>query len=260
MRYALGRLDDREAAIYVDADMMFFDDPKLVLDELGCDGEILVHEHRYSADKLQYEAISGRFNVGLLAVKNGEQAQACIERWRRQCLDKCVVDPANGFCGDQKYLDEWPRLYSRLRCIGHRGGGVAPWNVLSYRVTSVAGKPMVDDQPVVFYHFHALQILPVGLMGLIKIFPAFGYRLPSDVKKIIYRPYIKIVRENHAVIHGLGLLKKVGFGDGIKKIGSSMFRNFMIQTISPDYIEYISKTLKIFRKYYGSSAQGDAGK
>ena len=37
--------------------------------------------------------------------------------------------------GDQKYLDEWPDLYSSCHIIENMGAGIAPWNYCQYEIS-----------------------------------------------------------------------------------------------------------------------------
>jgi hypothetical protein len=201
LRHALRGAAPGDTVAYLDADLMFFADPMLLLREL--DGhDILIHEHRYAPDRAAWRRSSGTFNVGLVALRPGGQAEACVERWRRQCLDKCVLDPEHGYCGDQGYLDEWPHRYDRLRILGHIGGGVAPWNVAQYTVARGDDGPLVNGVPVVFYHYHALRVVevawPVGLIAD----PAEGYRFPRTVKSLLYRPYLRALSRQQRAIRG----------------------------------------------------------
>jgi hypothetical protein len=143
MRALLAELPEGEILTYIDADLAFFSDPQPVFDEMG-DKAVLIHEHRYAPRYASYATTSGIFNVGLIAIRNGEEGRACLERWRAQCLDKCELDPENGYCGDQKYLDEWPSLYSGLVVAQHPGICVAPWNVENYRIGTKGGQVTAD--------------------------------------------------------------------------------------------------------------------
>jgi len=183
-----------DVVVYLDADLLFFDDPRVLLDELEDGGNVLIHEHRYSPDKAHFEPTSGRFNVGLVAFRAGTEACACVERWRAQTIEKCELDPANGYCGDQGYLNEWPSLYSGLRIMRNIGGGVAPWNVNQYRVGGTSDRPTVDGQPVVFFHYHALETLIEPRFGFVAVHPSLGYAFPRRTREIFYRPYAKLIR------------------------------------------------------------------
>jgi len=183
-----------DTVVYVDADLYFFASPQLLLNELADGGNILIHEHRYSEDRRHYESSSGRFNVGFVAFVVGEESRSCVQRWRRQVLDKCVLDPDNGYCGDQGYLNEWPALYPGLRILANIGGGVAPWNLLTYKVTGDALHPSVDGTPVVFFHYHAFRTVAVEFLGNVAAIPAWGYEFSKEAKKILFVHYSRQVR------------------------------------------------------------------
>lgn len=195
-RWMIRTSSEGEIVVYLDADLLFFADPRLLLDELGDSGNILIHEHRFSAERAGWEATAGRFNVGMIAFRVGDEARACVERWRTQTIERCELDPKNGYCADQGYLNEWPSLYPGVRVMQNIGGGVAPWNVNQYRVGQRdGGGPTVDGQPIVFFHYHALERLIEPRFGFIAVCPSFGYSFPRGTLNAIYRPYARSIRK-----------------------------------------------------------------
>lgn len=197
MLFLLKELAPAEVVTYVDADLAFFSDPQPAFDEMG-DKDILIHEHRYCARMQSYAATSGIFNVGLIAIRNSPEGRTCLERWRMQCLEKCELDPDNGYCGDQKYLDEWPHLYKNLVILRHPGAALAPWNIENYEIGGVPGHVTVDGEPLIFYHYHALRVLSTGLLGLCAVVPAYGYSFTPEQRRLLYRPYAKMLRHVQA--------------------------------------------------------------
>jgi hypothetical protein len=191
--WALRTGSEGDVVVYVDADLVFFGDPRVLLDELFDQYNILIHEHRYSPDCAHYEADSGRFNVGLVAFRASAEGRACAEHWRAQTIDRCELAP--GYCGDQKYLDAWPSLFAGLRILENIGGGVAPWNVNQYEVEERGGRPLVNGRPVIFYHYHALQTLVEPGFGFVAVRPSVGYRFSRQVMDIFYRKYGKRLRQ-----------------------------------------------------------------
>ena len=202
MRALLTELPEGGVLTYIDADLAFFSDPQPVFDEMG-DKAILIHGHRYAPRYVSYAATSGIFNVGLIAIRNGEEGRACLERWRAQCLDKCELDPENGYCGDQKYLDEWPSLYSGLVVAQHPGICVAPWNVENYRIGKKGGQVTADDAPVIFYHYHALKVVLGPRWGRWAVQPSVGYVFRPEVLSLLYGPYVRLLREAQAQLSRL---------------------------------------------------------
>lgn len=187
--------DDGDVVVYLDADLVFFGDPRELIDELDDGGSVLIHEHRYSPDKAHFERTSGRFNVGLVAFNVGDEARACVAHWRTQVIERCELDPENGYCGDQGYLDAWPVLYSGVRILKNIGGGVAPWNINQYKVGERDGRPTVDGQSVVFFHYHAMETLIDPRFGFVAITPSRGYSFPRNTLRVFYRPYARQIRK-----------------------------------------------------------------
>ena len=172
---------------YVDADSRFFSNPSAILEELGS-GSIYIHEHDFAPEYAGLTASAGRFNVGVVAFRNDREGRQCLERWKAQCIDECVMDPEAGKCGDQNYLDEWPELYPSLVISAHSGIGLAPWNIGKHKIEMSRGRVMSDGRPAVFYHYHSLrQLLP--RIGVKLIVMAKGYALSTNVIDVFYRPY-----------------------------------------------------------------------
>jgi hypothetical protein len=186
--------DEGDLVVYVDADIMFFGNPAALLNELGANGNILVHEHRYSVDGAHWEKTAGRFNVGFIAFRVGNEAGRCVARWRAQVIEKCELDPAHGFCGDQGYLNEWPVLYPGLCIMANIGGGVAPWNVMSYSLSSERGHLAVDGVPLVFFHYHAFRTIRTHGLGFVAAIPAYGYEFSPLVNRLLFARYAACVR------------------------------------------------------------------
>ena len=197
-----------EVVTYLDADLCFFSDPKPVYDELG-DKDIFIHGHRFAPRYQHYEIASGIFNVGLIAVRNAPEGMACLKHWRAQCMAVCELNPEKGYCGDQKYLDEWPKLYENLVVAEHPGICLAPWNVEAHDITEAGGQVMVDGQPLIFYHYHQMQIISAGFWSKWVVQPARGYDFTEGQIRLLYRPYLAALRKAQ------GLLNKVGLRSSI---------------------------------------------
>ncbi|HET6767365.1 MAG TPA: hypothetical protein VFH08_08200 [Chitinophagaceae bacterium] len=180
---------------YVDADMIFFDDPQLLLDEMGSDS-VLICEHRYTKD-YDVSVTHGIYCVQFVCFKNTEEGLTVLKWWRERCLEWCYARLEDGKFGDQKYLDDWVKRFSGVHVLRHPGGGVAPWNVQQYIFYDSNGKIYLKNRidnlvfPVVFFHFHGLKFYTNGFVS----FCGPIYALHSWVKEIFYNPYIKSLLE-----------------------------------------------------------------
>src|ERR1700687_4040804 len=154
---ALARTRENEYAVYIDADIFFFQDPDIALK--AADGaSIGLVEHRFPESFHHYAKLYGRFNVGWIAFRAAPETQACIARWQKECLEFCGDRPELGGYGDQKYLDAWPAQMKSLKILDHSGINLAPWNFARHRLARGNDNEIkVDGSDVIFFHFSRLR-------------------------------------------------------------------------------------------------------
>jgi hypothetical protein len=173
---------------YLDADLFFFQRPSSLLDELKSKGKsILLTDHRYPPGKENIKA--GKYCVQFMTFNNDLPGTTALNWWRDRCLEWCFARYEDGKFGDQKYLDDWKERFEGVHVLEHLGGGVAPWNINNYQISS---GPKVNETPVVFYHFHALKILGENKFDLC----ASNYYLAPKVIEFIYRPYLQSLNQS----------------------------------------------------------------
>jgi hypothetical protein len=71
---------------YIDADVMFFSDPKVIFDEIG-DKDIGIIPHRWEKKLKERLEVNGKYNVSWVTIKNAETGKKCLEKWSNQCID-----------------------------------------------------------------------------------------------------------------------------------------------------------------------------
>jgi hypothetical protein len=176
---------------YIDADLFFYQSPEILIKELTENKSVLITEHRYSflAGILEGRR-AGRFCVQFITFLNNRESRKILKKWISQCIDWCYARYEDGKFGDQKYLDKWPEEYSSVYILEHRGGGVAPWNVLRYDlfydgdVITLSESGEKTKFKLVFFHFHHIKIFKNGSVDL-------GWnRLQNKVINLIYKPYL----------------------------------------------------------------------
>ena len=190
LNFVIQNCENGQIVAYVDADCYFFNDFSSITSQLSSSVEILIHEHRFSLDRIGWEKSSGRFNVGVITGTVGEQFISCISRWREQVIEECSLDPLNGKCGDQTYLNEWPEMYSKLRIMSSKGAGVGPWNMLNYKIELDSGQVKIDEDDLIFFHFSRFKIIRIGHFH-INYVSAEGYNVANLIEKLIYKEYAK---------------------------------------------------------------------
>lgn len=185
IRDAIMRFDLSEVT-YLDSDMFFFASPDILLNEFRDSGSsVLITEHRYSPHYDQSEK-SGIYCVQFMTFKTDKRGMEVLEWWCDRTLEWCYNRYEDGKFGDQKYLDDWTERFEGVHVLQHSGGGVAPWNVQRY---TVSAGPMINDVPLVFYHFHNLGWCTDDSFLLDR------YRLSRNVIDLLYRPYIAVLKQ-----------------------------------------------------------------
>jgi hypothetical protein len=184
--YILGRWPEVDLITYLDADLYFFADPQPVFDELG-PGSVAVIPHRFVRRVRQLTKL-GRYNVGWVSFRRDESGLACLRWWRERCNEWCYDRYDGRRFADQKYLDEWPRRFSGVVEITHKGANLAPWNIAGYQIRAGEAGVWADADPLIFYHFHAFR-QPRGWLYDHQLH-LYGVRPTGKVLQYIYVPYI----------------------------------------------------------------------
>ena len=94
----------------------------------------------------------------------------------------------DGRFADQKYLDTWPNRFPGVVVVRHKGANVAPWNISNYMVREEKGRVWVDEEPLIFFHFHDLRKVNAWLYNHNLV--DYSVRISSPVLRSIYAPYI----------------------------------------------------------------------
>ena len=189
---------EREAQVervtYLDADLFFFDHPKLLLDEFEHSGkDVLITEHAYDP-RYDKSRKSGLFCVQFMTFRRTEGAMEVMHWWQERCLEWCYEKPEDGKLGDQKYLDQWPTLFdAQVHILQQKEKTLAPWNVRYFEQRG-GGK----TNPV-FYHFHSFKIISASRALLYS-----GYAVGNAVETI-YQPYMLCLSSKFMLLKQAGI-------------------------------------------------------
>ena len=186
----LSRHTSSEFLGYIDADCFFFHSIDTLVHEIG-NSSILIFRHNFSSDRIYSLKSSGEFNVGVILGKSDTFFSDCIRDWRNKVISECVLDPENRKCGDQTYLNDWPKLHSGVNISENKEACVGPWNLNNYR-RFTKSKSLLDGKPLIFYHFHGLKFISLSTVYCICL-SAPGYAIKTENYKSIYTHYIKVL-------------------------------------------------------------------
>lgn len=205
---------------YLDADLFFFESPKVLFEEAENDSIIIV-PHRYGKDNDKSEKI-GRYCVEFNMFKNNTEGLRTLNWWEDRCIEWCYAKTEDGKFGDQKYLDDWLVRFSGVHELKHLGGGAAPWNAAQYEFFTknkkVWGKEKATDAEfaLIFYHFHHTEIY--NFLGKIRVKSYRSIDRNKNLKSLVYLPYSKALEEAAQEIMSANKNYKIKFGNTIKFI------------------------------------------
>ncbi len=184
---------------YVDADLFFYQSPRVLIDEIPADKHVMITEHRYTRYYDQSK-VSGKYCVQFMYFDNSKESLEVLHHWRAQCLDWCYNRIEDGKFGDQKYLDTWTSNSLVVYEMQHLGGGLAPWNIQQYTFTTNANKLIGKEKSsnksfeVIFYHFHGLKFYEEGQL----IYTPNTYYINSAIRTLFYNPYVQALAKAKA--------------------------------------------------------------
>lgn len=238
MLYCLNHFDI-DHCTYLDADLFFYQNPQLMIDEMG-DDDILITPHWFAPDNDNSEEV-GKFCVQFVTARRTPNAMSVLSEWRDECIEWCFSHHQGGKLGDQKYLDKWPDVHTGICVSSHMGGGVAPWNMERYRFRRKRGVLYATEKrlgytfPVIFCHFHFVYAF---MKGFIHNFSFDTYRIEKNCSEMTFMPYCKELKQSYKA------LKRIGFtyeALGLRKEEStwaSVFRKWMRMIWRIDYCHY----------------------
>lgn len=179
---------------YLDADLYFFSDPTPLYEEAP-DADVMLMDHQYTS-WYNLAATNGQYCAGYLYFKFNDNGLKILSEWTEQCVEWCFGRYEPGRFGDQKYLDEFHQKYENiydLQCIGL----CAPWNIQQYDVThgtddNVYVSRNGQNVKLIIYHFHFMRNLDFGKFNEFYLGP---YTLSKSIKRYIYKPYLKELKE-----------------------------------------------------------------
>lgn len=198
MHDLLAGLPAGELLTYLDADLFFFSSPQPVFEEIGS-ASVAITPHHFP-ESLRHLERYGRFNVGWVSCRHDATGLACVADWAAQCAEWCFNQLEAERYADQKYLDAWPERYPGTVSLAHPGVNAAPWNIKDRAVSGSGSAPLVNGQPLICYHFHALAHLGRQLYD--PSLHKYDATLGDPLRELVYRPYLRQLRSQETIAPG----------------------------------------------------------
>lgn len=208
--YILNNFPGVDLITYLDADLFFFSNPEPLLVEIGS-GSVAIIGHRFP-EHFRHLEWAGVYNVGWLSFRRDSNALECLCWWRERCLEWCYDRVEDGKYADQKYLDRWPDLFKGVTVLEHKGANVAAWNLARYSIRATLNGIYLDDQELIFFHFHGFKRVTYRLYD--PNFYRYGKKLIQlpGVKTHIVAPYVQALRVSRISTNDLDISIPVNRG------------------------------------------------
>lgn len=201
---------------YIDADMYFYKDPGCLLQEIEesrCDVSIIRHGFIPNKENMRHINMSGEYCVEFNTFYNTDNGWKVLDWWCGQCLE-CCPDKADGIrLGDQKYLEQFQKLFTGVHVLQNKGAGVAPWNIARFELygdgvddhIELREKTTKEIFPLIFYHFQKIRYLSEKSADInVYIYP---HKASKKIRNRIYLPYMyKISKERQELAEKYNLL------------------------------------------------------
>lgn len=177
---------------YLDADLWFFADIEEYLREIqGYDVAIIKHSYKKTKD-----VSHGIFNVGILTFTNSPNGIECLTWWEKKTFEN--TEYGDSVWGDQKYLDEFPKMFKNVKIVQNYGISAAPWNINHYKFNydNESKRILLDEQyNLIIYHF--ARLIYINKYCFI---PARRSEIKSDVLEHVYLPYFMALRSTNIIL------------------------------------------------------------
>jgi hypothetical protein len=199
LRYMMksGKVSSQDLLGFMDVDFLFYQPAAPLFQKMFESGSIIITPHKFPSHSEHEKFTKGVYNAGMVFFRNTSSAMQCLEEWRKQCIKWCYIRYEDGKIGDQGYLNDWPKKYGGVYELTDKGVNLGTWNIQNYRVTkNVKGEFMIDDEPLICYHFHGLKLF-FDKKKRLKAYPITIYHTG------IYKPCIHALREAYAQLRFL---------------------------------------------------------
>ncbi|WP_273126478.1 glycosyl transferase [Bacillus weihaiensis] len=189
MEYLLEKYE-LPSILYLDGDLFFFSNPKVIFKEWGEKSIYLCPQRDVDWVEEKY----GKFQAGLIGFKNDQYGRNALTWWKEQCIDWCYKKSSNNRFGDQKYLDDLARFFPKVCISSHLGIDAAPWNIIynnNYKLTSKGKRLFIEEDELIVFHFACFSIYNFSEFDLWSL---STLTIQREIINYVYAPYMEAVR------------------------------------------------------------------
>lgn len=149
---------DFSAIIFLDPDILLYDDLSPVLDALEHNNIVLTPHLTAPLDDgnlpSEFEIlISGSYNTGFIALSRSAETSRFLRWWQQKLFNDGIADTAKNLFVDQRWIDLVPGMFAGVATLRDPGLNVAYWNIPHRRIEARDGRYLSNEAPLRFFHF-----------------------------------------------------------------------------------------------------------
>lgn len=206
--------------LYCDGDMYFFSDPATIFNEWGESSVYLCPQRDLDWVERKY----GKFQAGLIGFKKDNHGMDCLRWWKERCIEWChAAEDSEGRFGDQKYLDNFPIFFQKVKISNHLGIDAAPWNCIynnNFEISTRNNNVYIQEDKLVAFHFACLTIYGSDTFDLWSL---GSLNINNNIIDKIYAPYLDEIR---SIIKEIYAVNQQSLSECLSKQDSSQAKTF----------------------------------
>lgn len=192
LKFLLKKFNLKEIFL-LDSDIFFFSDPKNIKKEIR-KASVAYCDHGFNKKLVKLARIYGKYNAGFIYIKFDKYGKKFLNKWSSLCKEWCEFTPNLNRFSDQKYLEKLKKELINIKIIKNPCINLAPWNLQFKKVVKKEETILINNKPLIFFHFHGLRKLTesIYILGTSN----YNFFLDTKIKKIIFLPYINYLKNN----------------------------------------------------------------
>jgi hypothetical protein len=155
--FLFNHFENINSITYLDSDIFPFHNLNPIWKSLET-ASIILYPHNFPPKYDFLNENAGKFNAGILSLKNDNSAYNAIRWLREKSIEWCFAYNDKGRIGDQKYFLEIPELFTNVEECSNIGVHVGPWNAIGFNLAIIDNMLYVNNVPLILYHFHQFTL------------------------------------------------------------------------------------------------------
>jgi hypothetical protein len=195
--YVMELSDENQWVLYFDADLYFKQWPVEFCSTKLENYSYILTKHKFSEKNgrlLKY----GVFNAGMVGFKKDIIGRNALQWWMSSCDEKCSTGNFDEFYADQGYLNLFPEKFKNGMIYDVTTINQGMWSSPIKRPEDLCGLSQWQ-----VFHFHGFRVSKQFISTDLN---RYGYHFSNIFYLLlVYRPYIKRIRQNLDMLQNLGL-------------------------------------------------------